>query len=157
MKKLFFVFLVFACNVKEPVQTNEILGYSTPEAEGVSSKAIINFIEAAEKEQPDALHSLMVVRHGKIIAEGWWNPYNAETPHQLYSLSKSFVSTAIGLAIEENLLSIDDQVISFFPDKTPENPGNNLKSMRIRDLLTMNTGHEQNTSGRIQEHEDGWV
>ena len=157
MKKLFFVFLVFACNVKEPVQTNEILGYSTPEAEGVSSKAILDFIEAAEKEQPDALHSLMLVRHGKIIAEGWWNPYNAESPHQLYSLSKSFASTAIGLAVQENLLSIDDQVISFFPDKTPENPGNNLKSMRIRDLLTMNTGHEQNTSGRMQEHEDGWV
>ena len=157
MKKLFIILLVFACNVKEPVQTNENLGQSTPEAEGVSSKAILDFIEAAEKEQPDALHSMMIVRHGNIIAEGWWNPYNAESPHLLYSLSKSFASTAIGLAIQENLISIDDQVISFFPEKTPEEPSENLKSMRIRDLITMNTGHLKNTSGRMQNHDDGWV
>lgn len=157
MKKLLLVFLVLACNVREPVQTNEILGQSTPESQGMSSKAILNFIDAAEKEQPDALHSLMIVRHGNIVAEGWWNPYNAESPHLLYSLSKSFASTAIGLAIAENLISIDDQVISFFPDKTPETPSNNLKSMRIRDLITMNTGHRENTSGRIQGHDNGWV
>lgn len=157
MKKLLLVFLVLACNVREPVQTNEILGQSTPEAQGMSSIAILNFIDAAEKEQPDALHSLMIVRHGKIITEGWWNPYNAESPHLLYSLSKSFASTAIGLAIAENLLSIDDQVISFFPDKTPENPSENLKSMRIRDLITMNSGHEHDTFRRIRDHQDGWV
>lgn len=157
MKKLFLIFLVFACNVKEPVQTNEILSQSSPEAEGISSLAILNFIDAAEKEQPDALHSLMIVRHGKIIAEGWWDPYNAESPHLLYSLSKSFTSTAIGLAIQENLITIDDQVISFFPEKTPEEPSKNLKSMRIRDLITMNTGHEHDTFRRIRGHKDGWV
>lgn len=157
MKKLFFVFLVFACNVKEPVQTNAFLSQSTPEAEGVSSKAILNFIDAAEKEQPDALHSMMIVRHGKIITEGWWNPYNAESPHLLYSLSKSFTSTAIGLAIQESLISIDDPVISFFPEKTPENLSDNLKSMRIRDLITMNTGHRHDTFRRIRNHKDGWV
>ena len=157
MKKLLIIILVFACNVKEPVQNQEILTQSTPEAEGVSSKAILDFIEAAEKEQPDALHSLMIVRHGKIVAEGWWNPYNADSPHLLYSLSKSFASTAIGLAIQEDLINIDDQVISFFPDKTPEEPSENLKSMRIRDLITMNTGHRSNTSGRIQNYEGGWV
>lgn len=157
MKKLLLVFLVLACNVREPVQTNKILGQSTPEAQGMYSKAILNFINAAEKQQPDALHSLMIVRHGNIVAEGWWNPYNAESPHLLYSLSKSFASTAIGLAIAENLISIDDQVISFFPENTPKEPSNNLKSMRIRDLITMNSGHRENTSGRIQGHENGWV
>ena len=157
MKKLFFIFLVFACQVKEPVQTHEPLEYSTPEAEGVSSKGILDFIEAAETQQPDALHSMMIVRHGKIIAEGWWNPYNADSPHLLYSLSKSFTSTAIGFAVQENLLTIDDPVISFFPDKTPENPSENLKNMRIRDLLRMTTGHATDSYGRIKDHPDGWV
>lgn len=157
MKKLLIIFLVFACNVKEPVQQVELLSKSTPEAEGISSEGILNFIEAAEKEQPDALHSMMIVRHGKTVAEGWWNPYNAESPHLLYSLSKSFTSTAIGLAVAEDLISVDDQVISFFPEKIPDNPSQNLKNMRIKDLLRMTTGHASDSYGRIQGHPDGWV
>lgn len=157
MKKLLFIFLVFACNVKEPIQQFELLSKSTPEAEGISSSAILAFIESAEKEQPDALHSLMIVRHGKIVAEGWWNPYNADSPHLLYSLSKSFTSTAIGLAVAEGLVSLDDPVSSFFPNKAPEKPSKNLESMRIRDLLRMTTGHASDSYGRIQGHPDGWV
>lgn len=157
MKKVFLILLVFACNTKEPAFQAELLSKSTPEKESISSGAILNFIEAAKKEQPNALHSLMIVRHGKIVAEGWWNPYNSESPHLLYSLSKSFASTAIGLAIQQDLISIDDQVISFFPDQTPENPSQNLESMRIRDLITMNTGHRTDASRRMRNHEDGWV
>jgi len=157
MKKLLFILLLISCQVKEPVQTAEPLSYSTPEAEGISSKAILNFIESAEQEQPNALHSFILVRHGKIIAEGWWSPYNPESPHQLYSLSKSFTSTAIGLAVDEDIISLDDPVISFFPDKIPENPSENLKSMRVRDLLKMNTGHEVDASGRMRDPDKGWV
>lgn len=157
MKKLLIILLVFACNVKEPVQQVELLSKSTPEAEGISSQAILDFIEVAEKEQPDALHSMMIVRHGKIVAEGWWSPYNAESPHLLYSLSKSFSSTAIGLAVAEGLVSLDDPVMSFFPEKSPENPSQNLESMRIRDLLRMTTGHASDSYGRIQGHPDGWA
>ena len=157
MKKLFIILLIFSCNVKEPVQQTEILGKSTPEAEGISSSAILDFIEAAEKEQPDALHSVMILRHGKIVAEGWWNPYNPESPHLLYSLSKSFTSTAIGLAVSEGLISLNDPVISFFPGKAPENPSENLKSMRIRDLLRMTTGHATDSYGRIKGHPGGWA
>jgi len=68
MKNLLVIFLVLACNVKDPIQ-KELLSNSTPEAEGISSSAIQEFIEAAEKEQPDALHSLMIVRHEKTVAE----------------------------------------------------------------------------------------
>ncbi|MCG8307605.1 MAG: beta-lactamase family protein [Cytophagales bacterium] len=157
MKKLFIILFVFACNVQEPVRQIGQLTHSTPEREGVSSDAILNFIETAEKEQPDALHSLMILRHGKVIAEGWWTPYNPETPHWLYSLSKSFASTAIGLAIDEGVLSLNDQVISFFPDKLPEEPSENLKNMRIRDLLTMNTGHQQDGSRAFRSASKDWV
>ncbi len=113
---------------------------SAPEAQGVASAALLDFIAEAEAKI-DALHSVMIVRHGQVIAEGWWAPYAAEEPHQMYSLSKSFTSTAVGLAIAEGKLSVEDPVLRFFPDEAPEKPSANLKAMRVRDLLTMSTGH----------------
>ena len=85
---------------------------STPEEQGVSSSAILRFIEQSE-EKLDALHSFMLVRHGHVVAEGWWAPYTANDQHVMFSLSKSFTSTAVGLAVEEGLLSIDDPVLKF--------------------------------------------
>jgi CubicO group peptidase (beta-lactamase class C family) len=117
-----------------------VLPRSTPEAQGISSASILAFVEAAE-EQIDALHSLMVLRHGHVVAEGWWEPYRREDPHVLYSLSKSFTSPGVGLAVAEGLLSVDDTVLSFFPEDAPPEPSDNLKAMRVRDLLTMSTGH----------------
>src|SRR5262245_33452264 len=87
---------------------------SSPEAQGVSSAAILSFIEAADNSI-DSLHSFMLLRHGHVVAEGWWSPYDAQSPHVLFSLSKSFTSTAIGLAISEGKLSVDDEVLKFFP------------------------------------------
>jgi CubicO group peptidase (beta-lactamase class C family) len=114
---------------------------SLPEAEGVSSAGVLDFVASADAKF-DTLNSFMLVRHGKVVAEGWWGPYSAEDPHWLYSLTKSFTSTAEGLAIAEGKLSLDDQVIKFFPDEAPENPSENLKMLRVRDLITMTTGHE---------------
>ncbi len=114
---------------------------SSPEAQGISSSAILSFIEAADKDI-DSLHSFMLLRHGHVVAEGWWAPYNAESPHMLYSLSKSFTSTAVGLAISEGKLSLDDEVLKFFPEDAPSNPSDNLKAMRVSDLLRMSTGHQ---------------
>jgi CubicO group peptidase (beta-lactamase class C family) len=113
---------------------------STPEAQGIPSSAILAFVEAAEKDV-DALHSLMVLRHGQVVAEGWWSPYQRDDPHVLFSLSKSFASTGIGLAIAEGRVRLDDTVLSFFPEETPKEPSDNLKAMRVRDLLAMSTGH----------------
>ena len=113
---------------------------SKPETQGVSSQSVLEFVEALDKI--DSVHSFMLLRHGHVVAEGWWSPYAPEDPHQLYSLSKSFTSTAVGLAIDEGKLSLDDTVISFFPDQLPEDPSDNLKGMRIRDLLSMSTGHD---------------
>jgi CubicO group peptidase (beta-lactamase class C family) len=112
---------------------------STPEEQGVSSSAILGFVEGAE-QKIDALHSIMIVRHGHVVAEGWWAPYAADEQHEMYSLSKSFTSTAVGLAIADGKLSLDDTVLKFFPDEAPAVPTKNLKSMRVRDLLRMATG-----------------
>ena len=114
---------------------------SSPEAQGVSSPAVRTFIEAADKDI-DGLHSFMLVRRGHVVAEGWWGPYAAETPHMLFSLSKSFTSTAVGLAAAEGKLSADDPVLKFFPDEAPADPSTNLKNMRLSDLLRMSTGHQ---------------
>jgi len=114
---------------------------NAPEAQGVSSKAILDFVESADREI-SSLHSFMLVRHGHVVAEGWWKPYDAAKRHELYSLSKSFTSTAVGLAIAEGKLSLDDEVSKFFPEDMPAEPSQQLKSMRVRDLLCMSTGHE---------------
>ena len=113
---------------------------STPEAQGIASSAIQRFVTDAE-QQIDALHSVMIVRHGHVVAEGWWAPYAADEPHVLYSLSKSFTSTAIGFAVAEGRLGVDDLVLGFFPDDAPAQASVNLKAMKVRDLLTMTTGH----------------
>ena len=118
--------------------------HSTPEAQGLPSVAVLALVEALD--QIDAMNSFMLVRHGHVIAEGWWTPYDAQSNHELYSLSKSFTSTAVGMAVAEGKLSIDDEVLKFFPEDAPSAPTNNLKAMRVRDLLTMSAGHQDETS-----------
>lgn len=127
--------------VAQPGAPVQRLPRSHPEAEGVSAAGILEFVTAADSRF-NTLNSYMLVRHGKVVAEGWWGPYSADEPHWLYSLSKSFTSTAEGLAIAEGKLSLDDQVIKFFPEDAPASPSENLKMLRVRDLITMTTGHE---------------
>ena len=77
---------------------------SSPEIEGVSSKGIMDFLDAVGNSKNE-LHSIMIVRHGKVIAEGWWDPYRPDLKHTLYSLSKSFTSTAVGFAVAEKKIN----------------------------------------------------
>jgi CubicO group peptidase (beta-lactamase class C family) len=120
--------------------TAQNLPTSTPEKQGISSEAILSFIDRAEKEI-DVMHSFIILKNGYKVSEGWWDPYKTDAPHTMHSMSKSFTSTAIGLAIEEGKLSLHDLVISFFPEYAPEDPSWQLQSLRVRDLLSMNTGH----------------
>ncbi len=130
------VFVALICSASHSAE----LPRSSPEAQGVSSAALLSFIEEIDKV--DTVNSFMLVRHGRVVAEGWWSPYHAEARHSLYSLSKSFTSTAVGLAIAEGKLNLDDQVLKFFPSDAPPEPSNNLKAMRVSDLLRMSTGHQ---------------
>ncbi len=126
---------------------------STPESQGVSSASVLKFITTADREV-NSMHSFILVRHGHVVAEAWWEPESADKLHVLWSLSKSFTSTAVGLAVSEGRLSIDDPVISFFPESAPSDPSANLKSMRVRDLLTMSTGHQTEVATRS---ESAWI
>jgi CubicO group peptidase (beta-lactamase class C family) len=145
MKILLIAALIVCCATYPVAAAETSLPRSSPEDQGISSASILAFVEAAEAKL-DALHSVMVVRHGHVAAEGWWAPYAAGSPHSLYSLSKSFTATAVGLAVAEGKLSVDDPVLKFFPEDAPEDPSNNLKSMRISDLLRMSTGQQAQAS-----------
>ncbi|MCM3874332.1 MAG: beta-lactamase family protein [Pyrinomonadaceae bacterium] len=127
---------------------------STPERQGIASSDILDFVDTADR-QIDTMNSFMLVRHGYVVAEGWWGPYDAATPHILYSLSKSFTSTAVGIAIAEGKLSLDDEVLKFFPEDAPAEPSINLKSMRVRDLLRMATGNQ--TEAQIRAGDVPWT
>jgi CubicO group peptidase (beta-lactamase class C family) len=129
---------------------------ATAESQGVESAAIASFVTAAE-QTIDHLHSIMLLRDGHVIAEGWWHPYAPEHPHLLFSLSKSFTSTAIGMAIEEGLLTLDDPVISFFPAETPADVSENLAALRVRHLLSMSVGQATEPMSRERHQENNWA
>lgn len=118
------------------------LNRTTPESRGIPSEAIGRFIDDI-KEKGLELHSFMMQRGGDVVAEAWWKPYTPEMPHELYSLSKSFASTAVGFAVQDGLLTVEDYVLSFFPSF--KNPCDNLKKMKVKHLLSMNTGHTEDT------------
>lgn len=130
---------------------------SQPEQQGVDPAAVTNFLKVIE-QQNLGLHSFMLLRHSHVIAEGWWSPYSPELPHMLFSLSKSFTSTAVGIAADDNLLSLEDKVISFFPDDLPASISPNLARMNISHLLMMGTGHVEDTTQHMQQDAEGnWV
>jgi len=129
-----------AANTDDSKYAGTPLPRSTPEAQGIPSEAILQFVQAADKI--NTLHSFMLVRHGYVIAEAWWKPEAPNKPHVLWSLSKSFNSTAIGLAIAEGKLNLDDHILNFFPADAPPDPSENLKAVTVRDLLTMSSGQQ---------------
>ncbi len=138
------------------MSTNQ-LPQSTPAAQGIDPAAISAFIEAIEANKLE-VHSFILLRHGHQVAQGWWQPYQADLPHMLFSLSKSFTSTAVGLAVHEGLLTVDDRVIDFFPDELPATVSDNLAAMRVRHLLTMTTGHAEDTLNRtVRATDQNWV
>src|SRR5688572_21093218 len=129
--------------------TLKVTSRFSPESQGVSSQGLINFFDAVDKSGLE-FHSIMINRNGKTILEGWWQPFKKEYVHTLYSLSKSFTSTAVGMLKDEGKIDVNDKVISFFPDKVPSQVSDNLAAMRVYDLLTMHTGHDQDTMGKIR-------
>ena len=120
----------------------------SPEAEGVSSAGIMKWIDACEREL-DAMHGFVLLRHGKVIAEGSWAPYDTlNETHRLYSHSKAFTSTAVGFLVDDGKVDLDERVIDILPDKAPAEPSENHKALRVRDLLTMNVGRKHTDAER---------
>ncbi|MEA4918645.1 ChbG/HpnK family deacetylase [Proteiniphilum sp.] len=129
---------------------------STPEAEKISSKGISDYLAAVKKSGQD-LHSIMIVRHGKVVAAHWLGDHTAHKPHIMNSVSKTFAATAIGFAVSEGKLNVTDKVISFFPDKLPSNVSQHLKELEIKHLLTMSVGHDPNAVREKTRSNNDWV
>jgi CubicO group peptidase (beta-lactamase class C family) len=117
-----------------------LLPRSTPAASGMSSRSIAALLDQLEAQSIEC-HSIMVVRHGHVVAEGWWAPYSAERPHLLYSLTKSFTSVAVGLTIADGLLSLDDRVVDVLPDHVPADISPQGRRLTVHHLLSMTAGH----------------
>lgn len=112
---------------------------STPEYQGVATEGILRFLEVAEEKGLE-MHSFMLLRHGKVVSEVWWSPYKRDIPHIMHSMSKTATATAIGFAVQEGLLSVDDAVISFFPEELPDTISPYLQQLTVKHLLTMGVG-----------------
>ena len=136
-------------------QVTDKLPRSMPESEGVSSSGIIDFLNAVDTASSVELHSFMVLRHGKVIAEGWWKPFGPDKKHILYSASKTFTATGIGLAISENRLKLTDKVVSFFPYSLPGTLSDNIKELTVENLLTMSVG--QDPEPRSMGNNGDWI
>jgi len=129
---------------------------STPEREGISSAGIIKFLDAIAASKHE-MHSFILMRHGKVVAEGWWNPYRSELRHSMYSCSKSFTATAVGFAIQEKKLNLDDKVISFFPQDQPDTIRPFLDKLTVRDLLMMSDGMIPDPTSTVGALTTTWV
>jgi CubicO group peptidase (beta-lactamase class C family) len=147
--------LLPGCQMLRPGFGSGLLPRSTPEAEGISSAGILAFLEAAAHAKHE-LHSFMLVRHGRVVAEGWWTPYEPQFKHTLYSLSKSFTSTAVGFAVAEGRLTVADKVTKFFPNELPATVSANLAALRVQDLLTMSVGNTHEPTHEMVL-EENWV
>ncbi len=126
-----------------------LLPASSPAAQGVLAERVAEFLDGLESAPEVEPHSLVVLRHGYAVAAGWWWPYTADRPHLVYSLGKIFTATATGLAIEEGLVGLDDPVVSYFPELASRVTDLRARSMRVRHLASMATGHTEDTAGRV--------
>lgn len=123
---------------------------STPAAQGVDAAGIQAFLDALEADPAIEPHSLMLLRHGQVVASGWWAPYAPDRPQLLYSLSKSFTATAAGFALAEGLIGLDDPVISYFPEFEADVTDPRSRAMLVRHVASMASGHLEETLDRAR-------
>ena len=154
MKKTLTIFCMVFLATMASAQIN-VLPRSTAAAEGVEPAALARFVDSMMAVTRTDIHHLMVLRHGKVIAEVHSYPYNADDPHTLFSCSKTFTALAVGIAVDENRLRVTDRVASFFPDKLPATVSPELARLTVHDLLTMHTGITPTDS--VRSKTDDWV
>jgi hypothetical protein len=147
--------IIFSILIFQVTGQSTALPRGIPEDEGVSSAGILNFVKAVENSKNE-LHSFVMLRHGKIIAEGWWNPYGPALRQTVYSASKTFTSTAVGFAISEDKLKLTDKVISFFPNDLPDTVSPNLAALTVKDVLMMSDGQSPDPTPLIAKYKN-WV
>ena len=127
------------------------------EASAKMAKAADKYFAAVAKEGQD-LHSIMVVKDGNVVLEKWMSKGKENEPHILNSVSKTFTSMAVGLAISEGKLALDEKLVDIFPEHCPENPSEYLKEITVEHLLTMSCGHSTDPTHESWEVKDkSWI
>lgn len=126
---------------------------TAPETVGITSASVLNLLDTLRMREIN-IHSLMVVRHGKAAVELWWQPYSPEQPHQLYSFSKSIASAAVGIAIGEGRLSLEDRIAGFFPRRIDADADERIYSVTVEHLLTMTSGAAAQNELAMRRHTD---
>ena len=127
--------------------TSQLLPRTNPGEVGIPAGAVEGLLDELASRSLE-LHSLMVVRHGRVAAEGWWAPYTPDRVHLLYSLSKSFTSSAVGFSVAEGLFGLHDRVIDLLPDRVPADVDPRVAALTVHHLLSMSTGHREDTLDR---------
>jgi CubicO group peptidase (beta-lactamase class C family) len=112
-----------------------------PDEAGVDPAALDALVAALDGL--GAIDSVMVLRGGNVLLERWWRKASAQRKHILYSVTKTFTATAVGLAVADGLLSVDERVIDILADDAPSAASRDphLEALTVKHLLTMNTGH----------------
>lgn len=113
----------------------------TPESVGISSRMLLRMFK--ELELSVEMHGIMLARHGKIFAETWWAPYSPQLPHICHSLGKSYIGTAVGLAITDGYLSLNDRIVDIFADEIKQygiHISDNMARLTIEHQLMMANG-----------------
>jgi CubicO group peptidase (beta-lactamase class C family) len=146
------IVLISAISCNQVTESNS-LERAEPSAE--LSAAMDRYYAALDTTKDVTMHSIMVMQHGKVLAERWLNGWTPDSLHVMYSVSKTFTATAVGLAIEEGKINLTDKVISFFPDKLPAEVSDNLAAMTVWDLLTMSAGHDTDHTFEAMGKEGG--
>jgi CubicO group peptidase (beta-lactamase class C family) len=115
---------------------------AAPESVGLPSRAALDLLDRLAGEGAE-MHGLMIMRRGKVCAEGWWAPYGPGIRHGCQSLTKTYAATGVGLAYTEGLVGLDERVIDIFAAEAPRKPSENLARLRVRDVLCMGCGMDE--------------
>ena len=111
----------------------------TPEQVGISSASIKKYISILEKSHLST-HNIIMIRHGKIFYENYWKPFHKDFLHRMYSVSKSFVSIAIGFLWQDGLIDLEEKAVAYLESDVYEGASDEVKSQTIKNMLMMCTG-----------------
>ncbi len=154
MKQHLILAVLLTLSLNSEAQTGQLPRVS-PEQEGIPSRAVNQLFDSLLALPRTDIHSVVVMRHGRVVGELYPEPFKAEFKHTMYSCSKTFVSAAIGIAIGQHRLSLTDRVVTFFPGELPDTLSENLGKMTIRDLLVMSSGITPDWE--MRNHSRQWV
>lgn len=154
MKQILFIILLLFSVGEGKAQINELVR-STPEAEGIASRYVRQFLDTLLTFKTMQIHSCIVVRHGRVIGEMYPTPWSRDNSHALYSASKTFTAAAVGMCISDSLITLNDSIYRYLGEYFPEEASDTLRCITVRDLLTMQSGLPVDT--RMRTVETQWL